>query len=71
MLAADMGQEKKPTNERVQAVAARSWLPSCYDVIAQLGGHSMKIEDFLLAENHEEIREWVAHRLQTKVDLVG
>ena len=61
---------EKFTDEQRMAIVDQSWLPSAFNVIHQLAGlpEKMVVTSFLLPDTHDEVREWRAHRMQTKTE---
>ncbi|CAK0879848.1 unnamed protein product, partial [Prorocentrum cordatum] len=59
---------KDLTAEERGQIAAESWLPSVFQQLHSFAGIGGKLESFLLPDSHEEVREWRAHRMQTKTE---
>ena len=56
------------SDDRRDAMLSQSWLPRAFDLMHHLSGHPMQIESFLLPDDHDEVTDWRAHRLSTKID---
>ena len=65
---ASIAAKEDMTEERCADILSQSWIPLAFDLIRQLEGHSMTLDSFLLDDDHEEVREWRAHRLATKTE---
>ena len=56
------------SEENLDAAVSRSWLPEVFRTLASLGGPSPPLDDYLLPDDHEEVREWTAHRMAVKTE---
>ena len=55
--------------DAIEDAAARSWLPEVFQTLHSLGSDdTMPLEPYLLPDDHEEVRECMAHRLAARTE---
>ncbi len=56
------------TAEKKENILSVSWVPEVFELLSGLTGSPNSLSDFLLDDAHDEVREWVAHRMKVKTE---
>ncbi len=57
------------SSEKKESILSVSWVPEVFELVASLAGNpNDSLDDFLLPDDHIEVKEWIAHRMQCKTE---
>eukprot|EP00959_Pyramimonas_sp_CCMP1952_P113300 2368113-Pyramimonas_sp.AAC.1 len=57
------------TDQMKEDILGASWVPKVFTLAKDLAGHTFDIEQFLLPDDHDEVRNWRAHRMKNKAEV--